>query len=144
MVKNLSETIRLGRALGLKLRGGECLELLGDVGAGKTTFTKGLGEGLEITDDVQSPSFTLSREYEARDGLRLVHYDFYRLHDAGVMAYELEESLADPQVIVVVEWAETIGAVLPDDRLRVIIRASEGEGRLIDIQGPADLVEGLL
>lgn len=112
---------RIGAELAQTLSGGECIELLGDVGAGKTTFTQGLGQGLGADDDVQSPSFTLSREYECRDGLRLVHYDFYRLHEAGVLAYELAESLADAKTITVVEWAETIQAVLPENRIIVKI-----------------------
>lgn len=111
----------LGRRLGREMRGGECLELLGDVGAGKTTLVKGIAEGLSVDDDVSSPSFTLSRVYDARDGLTFIHYDFYRLHEAGVIAYELAESLANPRAIVAVEWGETIGAVLPDERIVVRI-----------------------
>lgn len=112
---------RFGESVGRLLRGGECLELLGDVGAGKTTFVKGLASGLAVDDDVQSPSFTISREYAGRDNLTLAHYDFYRLHEAGVMSYELAESLLDPQTVTVVEWGETIGAVLPDERIIISI-----------------------
>lgn len=110
-----------GEQIGRLLRGGECLELIGDVGAGKTTFVKGLAVGLNVDDDVQSPSFTISREYVTRDGLTLAHYDFYRLHEAGVLSYELAESLLDPQTVTVVEWGETIGAVLPDERVVISI-----------------------
>ncbi|MFZ1812392.1 MAG: tRNA (adenosine(37)-N6)-threonylcarbamoyltransferase complex ATPase subunit type 1 TsaE [Candidatus Saccharimonadales bacterium] len=126
-----------GAQLGSRLRGDECFELIGDVGAGKTTLVQGIAEGLGVDEDVQSPSFTLSREYAARDGLTLAHYDFYRLHEAGVMSYELAESLQDPATIVVVEWGETIGAVLPDDRIviRISYRA-DGEGRDVDLIAP--------
>lgn len=110
-----------GEKISHRLRGGECIELVGDVGAGKTTFVQGLGRGLGADDDVQSPSFTLSREYECRDDIRLVHYDFYRLHESGVMAYELAESLGDSHTVTVVEWAETIQAVLPDERIVISI-----------------------
>ncbi len=106
-----------GARLGSLVRGGEMIELIGDVGAGKTTFTKGLGEGLRVDDDVQSPTFTISREYKARDGLELHHYDFYRLLDPGVVKYELAESVTDPHVITVVEWGETAQDVLPDERV---------------------------
>lgn len=142
-VDNIDDTLGLGRALGRRLHGGDCVELVGDVGAGKTTFTKGLAQSLAIKDDVQSPSFTISREYDVRDDLRLVHYDFYRLHDAGMMAYELAESLADSQTIVVVEWAETIGAVLPEQRIRCHITFEKNESRMIEITGPAERIEGL-
>lgn len=140
-LKSVAETIQLGAAIGRRLEGGECIELVGDVGAGKTTFVKGIGQALAVMDDVQSPSFTINRVYEARDGLRLIHYDFYRLDDAGIMAYELAESLNDPQTIVVVEWAETIGAVLPEESVRCQFVFSE-EGRQVTISG--HLGEGLL
>lgn len=126
----------LGERVARQLRGGECIELVGDVGAGKTTFTQGLGNGLEADDEVQSPSFTISREYACRDGLRLAHYDFYRLSDGGIMHHELAESVQDPHTITVVEWAETIAAVLPDDRIIIRIAPEPtGEARLVDIQG---------
>lgn len=124
-VKSLDEMLefgaRIGARIGARARGGEVLELIGDVGAGKTTFTKGLARGMGVTDSVQSPTFTISREYDAREGLRLVHYDFYRLGEAGIMEDELAESLADPKSVVVVEWAETVTSVLPKDSVTVTI-----------------------
>jgi tRNA threonylcarbamoyladenosine biosynthesis protein TsaE len=126
----------LGERVARQLRGGECIELVGDVGAGKTTFTQGLGNGLEADDEVQSPSFTISREYACRDGLRLAHYDFYRLSDGGIMHHELAESVQDPHTITVVEWAETIAAVLPDNRIIIRIAPEPtGEARSVGIQG---------
>lgn len=119
-----------GVRVGAILRGGEMIELIGDVGAGKTTFTKGLGEGLRVDDDVQSPSFTISREYQARDGLELHHYDFYRLNDPGVVKYELAESIANPAAITVVEWGETAHDVLPETRVVLTLTyTAEGEAR---------------
>ena len=126
-----------GARVGALVRGGEMIELIGDVGAGKTTFTKGLGEGLKVDDDVQSPSFTISREYQARDGLELHHYDFYRLNDPGVVKYELAESVANPQVITVVEWGETARDVLPDERVTLTFRYTpDGEAREYDMYIP--------
>ena len=135
------QTRDYGKKLGALLRGGECIELLGDVGAGKTTFAKGIGDGLLVDDDVQSPSFTLSREYACRDGLRMAHYDFYRLSDGGVLHYELAESLHDPCTITVVEWAETVGAVLPDKRIIVRFTSDpDSESRDIALSIPEDAV----
>jgi tRNA threonylcarbamoyladenosine biosynthesis protein TsaE len=126
----------LGRKIADTLHGGECIELIGDVGAGKTTLVQGIGEGLEADDDIQSPSFTISREYNCRDGLRLAHYDFYRLHDAGVLSYELAESLQDKTMITIVEWASTIDAVLPENAIRVTIAMSPNdESRIVEITG---------
>src|SRR5690349_6778223 len=120
-VKNEAEMKVFGEKLGLMLGGGEIIELVGDVGAGKTTLTKGIAKGLDIDEDIQSPSFTISRVYDARDGLTLAHYDFYRLQDAGVMADELHETLHAPTAITIIEWADIVSGVLPSERLTIHI-----------------------
>jgi tRNA threonylcarbamoyladenosine biosynthesis protein TsaE len=127
----------LGALIGAALKGGEVFELVGDVGAGKTTFVKGLARGLDVTDDVQSPSFTINRNYAARDNLMLNHYDFYRLPDAGIMAVEIAESLSEPQNVTVVEWGESVRDVLPVERIVVKITYLPKEGREITLQIPA-------
>jgi tRNA threonylcarbamoyladenosine biosynthesis protein TsaE len=135
-----SEMKAFGENLGQRLRGGEVIELVGDVGAGKTTLVKGIGHGLKIDDEVQSPSFTISRVYGARDGLRLHHYDFYRLGDAGVMSFELAESIAEPDVVTVVEWADTVQDVLPEERCRIeIAYTPDGHGRQLEMTFPHSL-----
>ena len=127
----------LGRRLGEQFRGGEVVELIGDVGAGKTTLAKGIAAGLDVDEDVQSPSFTISRTYNARDDLNLQHYDFYRLQEPGVMSYELSESVADPRAVVLVEWAETVASILPDERIVVkIAYRPEDDGRNVTIEVP--------
>lgn len=134
----------LGRRLGEQFRGGEIIELIGDVGAGKTTLAKGIATGLQVDEDVQSPSFTISRTYEARDDLTLQHYDFYRLEQPGVMSYELSESVADPQAVVLVEWAETVASVLPDERIVVRIEyrpQDDGRNVTVDIPSKFNYVE---
>jgi tRNA threonylcarbamoyladenosine biosynthesis protein TsaE len=113
-----------GATLGALLKGGEVIELVGDVGAGKTTLTKGIASGMEIDEDIQSPSFTISRVYDTPKGLHLSHYDFYRLQDAGIMANELHETVNDPATVTIIEWAEIIAGVLPEDRLTVTIKNS--------------------
>jgi tRNA threonylcarbamoyladenosine biosynthesis protein TsaE len=133
-VKNELEMKRLGEKLGLLLRGGEIIELVGDVGAGKTTLTKGIARGLHVDEDIQSPSFTISRVYEARDGLTLAHYDFYRLHDAGVMADELHETLHTPTAITIIEWADIVLGVLPTERLSIHISPTSEESRKVELK----------
>lgn len=136
-VENEQEMRTLGKKIGERLRGGEVFELIGDVGAGKTTLTKGLGEGLRVSDDVQSPSFTISRVYEARDNLEMHHYDFYRLQDAGVMKFELDESITNPQAVTIVEWADTVQDVLPEERGVISIAYTpDGEGRILELTTP--------
>jgi len=130
-VRSETEMKQLGEKLGSLLDGGEVLELVGDVGAGKTTLTKGIGAGMKIDDDVQSPSFTISRVYDGRDDLQLAHYDFYRLHDAGIMADELHETIHDPKTVTIIEWAEIVNGVLPVDRLTVTITSPSENGRKV-------------
>ena len=139
-VNDETEMMAIGRRLGERFRGGEVLELVGDVGAGKTTLVKGIGQGLRVDDDVQSPSFTISRVYEAREGRELHHYDFYRLQDAGVMQYELAESIGNPKAVTVVEWADTVHDVLPDERVVIQLRYTpDGEGREFEMKTSENL-----
>lgn len=123
------EMRRFGQVVGRLLMGGETIELVGDVGAGKTTFTKGLALGMGITEPIQSPTFTISRVYETLHGLRLAHYDFYRLNEAGIMSDELQETTGQPTTVTVVEWAEIVQGVLPEDRLRLEITPSSEDSR---------------
>ena len=98
---------QLGEAIGWSVSGGEVLELVGDIGAGKTTLTKGIARALGINEPVQSPTFTISRVYDSPKGLRLAHYDFYRLSEAGIMGDEIREAMDDDSVVVV-EWAGAV------------------------------------
>ncbi len=132
-VANEQETKNIAEAIGRSLIGGEVIELIGDVGAGKTTFTKGLARGLGVQDEVQSPSFTISRVYDARDGLLVSHYDFYRLTDAGIMKNELIEASQDDKMITVIEWADIVESVLPEKRLTIRFEATSESGRIITI-----------
>ncbi|MDB5162623.1 MAG: hypothetical protein JWN28_230 [Candidatus Saccharibacteria bacterium] len=113
----------LATTIGNSLIGGEVFELVGDVGAGKTTFVKGLAKGLAIEDDIQSPSFTISRLYDARDNLQLVHYDFYRLSEPGIMANEVAEMVHDEKTITVIEWAAIVEGMLPENRFTIEIES---------------------
>lgn len=132
----LQQVEDLGYALGMRLRGGECLELIGDVGTGKTTLTKNIARGLQIDDDVQSPSFTISRNYQARDGLELHHYDFYRLDEAGIMSHELAESIHQPNAITVIEWGESVADVLPRPRITIHLQHDDELTREISVDIP--------
>jgi len=142
-VSNEHETRALGQKIGSLLSGGETIELTGDVGAGKTTFVKGLALGLGIDEDVQSPSFTISRVYDARDDLQLAHYDFYRLNDAGIMANELSETTQDPLTVTVIEWADIVEGVLPGNRLGIVFEAPTETSRKLTLEGPTELLEKL-
>ncbi len=103
---NRDATIALGKKIGQQLVAGDVLVLDGDLGAGKTTFTKGLAAGLEIPDIIKSPTFTIIHEYQ--DGrLPLYHMDAYRLENGGAEDLGLEEYF-DGDGVSVVEWAEFV------------------------------------
>lgn len=106
------------------------IELVGDVGAGKTTFTRGLAKGLGVTEPVTSPSFTISKRYSFPGG-ELVHYDFYRLDDPGIMRDELAETLSEPNSVVVVEWGGDVAELLPARKHHLKIRLNEDGSREI-------------
>ncbi|WP_223703365.1 tRNA (adenosine(37)-N6)-threonylcarbamoyltransferase complex ATPase subunit type 1 TsaE [Sutcliffiella deserti] len=117
MTHSAEETIEKSRMLGKLLQGGDVLLLEGDLGAGKTTFTKGLAKGLDITRNVNSPTFTIIKEYEGR--LPLYHMDVYRLADS-------EEDLGFDDYfggkgVSVVEWAHLIEDYLPEERLEIYL-----------------------
>ena len=92
-ISSEEEMINFGREFAKTVQAPQVIELIGDVGAGKTTFVRGLAEGLGITTPVTSPSFTISKEYAFPNG-RLVHYDFYRLPDPGLMSEDLYEAIS--------------------------------------------------
>ena len=118
-------TIALGKKIGQQLVAGDVLVLDGDLGAGKTTFTKGLAAGLEIPDIIKSPTFTIIHEYQ--DGrLPLYHMDAYRLENGGAEDLGLEEYF-DGDGVSVVEWAEFVEDELPADFLAIHFKRTDDD-----------------
>lgn len=132
-VKSETDMKLFGKLIGSHLEGGEFIELIGDVGSGKTTITKGIANGMGVESNVQSPSFTISRVYNGRDNLSLAHYDFYRLNDAGIMANELQEMADDKNTVTIIEWAGIVDDVLPKDRLSIKISPLSEFSRKLEI-----------
>jgi tRNA threonylcarbamoyladenosine biosynthesis protein TsaE len=125
------DTERLGELLGSQLKGGEVIELRSDLGGGKTTFVRGLVRGAGSQDRVSSPTFTLSRIYKSKK-FYIHHFDFYRLNDPGILADQLAEALENNNVVIV-EWADIVKNVLPDERLSIEFKpvaASADERRI--------------
>lgn len=137
-IDNEQSMRQFGELIGRLVSGGEVLELIGDVGAGKTTLTKGIGLGMAINEPIQSPTFTISRTYKSPRGLTLMHYDFYRLQEAGIMGDEIREVAADPTAVVVVEWAGAVDNDLPEDRLRIFINATAENQRVVKLVAGGD------
>lgn len=136
IIQSEVEMKALGEEIAKSFKGGECVELIGDVGAGKTTLIKGIAKGLESVDEVQSPSFTINRVYRVKDDLEIYHYDFYRLHDVGIIQHELEESVNDSHKITLIEWGESIRNILPKNHTTIHITALSENSRKI-IMGKA-------
>lgn len=121
------------------------IELVSDLGGGKTTFVRGLARGFGSADRVASPTFTISRMYQA--GNRTMHhFDFYRLPEPGLMAEELAEVIGDQHAITVVEWAQIVQSVLPQARLQIELKPTGEDSRELTFHYPeslAYLLEGL-
>ena len=117
------------------------IELVGDVGVGKTTFVRGLAKGLGIKQAVTSPSFTISKFYAIPDGRTLIHYDFYRLDNPGLMANDLKENLNNNNIIVV-EWGNSIKNILPKNHIIITIK-QKGNYREVTINNRKGIIEGL-
>lgn len=124
-------TIRIGEAIGSILNTGDVVALSGELGAGKTTLTKGIAKALDVQEEITSPTFCIVSEYEGTLPLR--HIDLYRL--SGVEDFEGigGEELFWREGVCVLEWSERIKAAIPKDALRVYIRLTSDGWRLIDV-----------
>jgi len=126
---SVDETLRLGETLGRLLRSGDVLCLSGELGAGKTTLTRGIARAWGARENATSPTFTLVNEYtRTGDTQRFYHMDGYRLSGAVEAQTTAFEDILDAPGVVVIEWPERIVGILPDDRLWIdITRTGEGQ-----------------
>lgn len=131
---SVAETEELGAQLAARLRPGDVVSYTGDLGAGKTAFTRGIARGLGIPERVTSPTFTIVNEYEG-GRLPLFHFDLYRLGDPEEL-FDIgwEDYLARGGVCAV-EWSENVAGALEDEPIRVDIRRGAHDGqRVISIR----------
>ena len=139
-----------GGKLGHALRGGEVIELVGDVGAGKTTLVKGIAKGMGVDEDVQSPTFTISRVYATASvgttgsALELAHYDFYRLTDPGILVAEIHETAHNSDIVTVIEWGEIVEGVLPEDKLTIHITSPTETSRVLHLEAAGQKSQAIL
>ena len=134
-----AETEALGQRLAERLQPGDVIAYTGDLGTGKTAFTRGLARGLGITERITSPTFTIVNEYQG-GRLPLFHFDMYRLGSSEEL-YEIgwEDYLARGGVCAV-EWSEIVADALEEDCIRVDIRQGDTENqRKITVEGVEDL-----
>ncbi|MFB4166043.1 tRNA (adenosine(37)-N6)-threonylcarbamoyltransferase complex ATPase subunit type 1 TsaE [Alteribacillus sp. JSM 102045] len=134
------ETINIAQNIGRYLKGGDVLTLNGELGAGKTHFTKGIALALEVKKVVNSPTFTIIKEYEGT--LPLYHMDVYRLEEEEAEELGLEEYL-EGEGICVIEWPEKIKDMLPDKRLEISINRINESNRSIQLIAYGERFNGL-
>lgn len=109
---SVQQTEEFAKQLAQSFTGGEVVLLMGEMGAGKTHFTKGLASGLDIDETVTSPTFALHNSYVGR--LTLNHFDFYRIEDSEEVAIlGLDEFFYDKRGVAVIEWSQNIQDLLP-------------------------------
>ena len=131
------ETYELGRKIGLQARSGQVYTLTGDLGVGKTVFTQGVAAGLGITEPVSSPTFTIVQVYE-EGRLPFYHFDVYRIGDIEEMEEIGYDDYFFGKGICLIEWAELIEEILPDDRISITIEKDLAQGfdyRRITVEG---------
>ncbi len=132
------ETEALAAQIGVRLRGGETIELVSDIGGGKTTFTRGLVRGAGSQDHVSSPTFTISNVYRAPK-FSIGHFDFYRLGEAGIIEHSLHEAIDTKEDVTIVEWSDVVKHVLPKERLTIHIKSTGEESRELELEYPDSL-----
>ncbi len=121
------DTFQLGVSLGEKAQNGEIYCLSGDLGVGKTVFTQGFAKGLGVTEAVNSPTFTIIQEYEGKN-LPFYHFDVYRISDVEEMEEIGYEEYFYGNGVCLIEWAELIDELLPQDRISISIRKNLEKG----------------
>ena len=132
-------TKSLARRLGQALEPGAVIGLIGELGAGKTTFVQGLAEGLGVaaSTKVVSPTYALVNEYRT-DGGALVHVDLYRLDDTSELrALGIEEQIHRGDAVVAVEWADKMPELMPPQTIWIRLSWEESQGRRISVEGLA-------
>jgi tRNA threonylcarbamoyladenosine biosynthesis protein TsaE len=137
------ETGQLAARIGARLRSGDVVLLLGELGTGKTTFTQGLARGMGIRVPVTSPTFTLIHEYLS-SGPSLYHFDTYRLNGPEEIADLGFEEYLEREGVVVVEWPEKLGIYTPMERLLVRLEKGEEDIRRISLTPYGDRYMALL
>ena len=129
-IKNEEDTRRFGLDLAGKLKAGDIVALIGDLGTGKTTLTKYIAEGLGVTERITSPTFTIVGEHHS-GRLPLYHFDVYRLESGEDMFDIGADEYFDAGGVCIIEWADQVAEVLPDETICIFIEYGEKEGERV-------------
>jgi len=134
-----------GKSIGNNLKGGEFIELMSDLGGGKTTLVKGIAKGAGTDDHVSSPTFTIRNDYRAKR-FNIAHIDLYRLDDPGIIESMLVEVLNNTNIVTIIEWGESLKRVFPVQRIKISFSVISLTSRELLIERPTEfnyLFEGL-
>lgn len=136
--QSVDDTIAAGADFGATLKAGSVIGLVGDLGAGKTHFVKGIARSQGVDpDQVSSPTFTIAHEYRG-GGIPVYHLDCYRLEDANELERSGAHTYIESDGICLIEWPQRVEAFLPADIILVSIRHEPEGARLIQILPPDD------
>ncbi|MBU2595704.1 tRNA (adenosine(37)-N6)-threonylcarbamoyltransferase complex ATPase subunit type 1 TsaE [Patescibacteria group bacterium] len=112
------ETKELAKKFSKKIKGGEVLALKGDLGSGKTTFVQGLAKGLDVKENITSPTFVILNLHKSKKGLQLAHFDLYRLNnERDLEGIGATDYLGKDKIISVIEWPERAKKLLPKNTI---------------------------
>ena len=140
ITKNQEETIAVGEKLGKLLKPGDVVLLTGDLSAVKTTFTKGIGKAIGVKKIINSPTFTIVKEYRG-DEFTLYHLDLYRL-DGLNQDFDLEEYIQSDGICVI-EWPYQVKELIPDEYIKVSLKLTGESNRSIEITFVGDRYKDL-
>lgn len=131
ITNSANDTIEFGKSVARAVEKGAVISLVGDLGAGKTTFTKGVARGLGIMDNVTSPTFTILNEYVGEEK-RLYHFDFYRIEDPDeLVELGFEDYFPSTDGLTIVEWVEKAPSVLPKKFYQITFEKIDDDKRKI-------------
>ena len=127
------ETISFGEKIGKLLRGGDIIAFSGDLGAGKTTMTRGIAVGMGLPDEVTSPTFAIVNEYRGK--LDMYHFDMYRIIDEDSVESTGYYDYPQGDSVFVIEWSENVSGILPADTIEINILRVDDNVRKITVNG---------
>lgn len=127
------ETIAFAEKIGSMLKKGDIIAYKGGLGAGKTTFTRGIAAGLGLKDEVTSPTFAIVNEYHGK--INLYHFDMYRIMDSGELEATGFYDYPQEESVFAVEWSENIEDILPPETIYITIERIDDETREITVEG---------
>ena len=138
MSNSAADTEAIASAIGKRLRGGEVIDLIGDMGCGKTTFVRGLAKGLGCQATVNSPTYKINNVYSGQK-LQLHHFDFYRITEPGILLSELAEIMTEPDIVTIIEWSDVVHDLLPKKQLAITFTQAADNQRRLHLVCPASL-----